>query len=273
MEQLLRALGRYRRAALYLTWISFLGILNFFLSVSGRRFYFFIGAFMPKAIFLYGKAIAGISGQIFLTGGAFLAICLCALYVYLRYRSAKSGRVLTVAAVLYGLDTAALFLFSLAGYGLPGLADTVLHVYVLTILVRGARAGWYLDRVMQSDTVRMQLASLLTGGTDMPVDAEGNTLPANGYDTIPLRPEEPKNAYLFHRRYGGMEIRVAFSPELTELSVNGMVYAECRGRWEPAHALSAVVSGHCICVGLCRGTSCPDMILEVDGREIDRFRR
>ncbi len=273
MEQLLRALGRYRRAMTFLTWISLLGAMNFFLCIGGRTLYFFIGTFLPTAVFLYGKSIAPTGGQVFLTGGIFLALCLCALYAYLRFRAGRRGRSMITAAVLYGADTVALTFFSLLGYGLPGLVDALLHAYALSVLVRGACAGAWLDRAMQSDSLREQMTSLMIQNEMAYVNGLENAVFQGASDTLPLRPAEPKNAYLFHHRFEELEIRVSFSAELTELSVNGMVYAECRGMWEPAHALSAVVGGHRISVGLCHGTSCADMVLEIDGREIDRFRR
>ncbi len=276
MQKSILALRRYKRGLFDLSVLALFGIVSFILTLTNASFYLVFSPFLPSGAYILGKAFSELFGlQILLTTGIFLSLCLLALFVWLRLFAGRRPRLMTAATVLYAIDTAALAAFSFwQGFGI-GKIDVLLHLLLLLSLIAAARAG----RILESmpEPTPEQLGEILLCAVPppegLPLGTEIGDAPPSAEDSLPLRPAVLRRRRFFDREIFDLHICVSRARGLTELAVNGEVYAEFRGIREFTYTLSATVNGHRITVRLLPGALYARMLLLVDGRLAGEIRR
>lgn len=270
MQELLLAIRSVRHGRTNLLFLSLLATVQFVLALTDASFYLFFSPSVPTLLYALGRVLGDRLGErALLTAAVFFSLCLLALWWYLALGTRRHIRTLTAGAVYYATDTALLAAFSLAtGYGV-GMADALLHLLALLFLIPSARAAGRLARAEREGLDAAAVCALLLSITPPPEGLAPGTPLADdspdGEDSIPLRPEVSRRRTLFDRTLLGLTIRVSRSFGLTELSVNGMVYAEQRGIRELAYTLTATVEGHRVTFRLYPSAFYARMILLVDG--------
>ena len=276
MQESILALRRYRRGLFHLSVLSLFAVVSFILALTDASFYLVFSPFLPTAAYLFGKILSELVGlRLLLTLGIFLSLCLLAAWVALRLLAGKRPYLLTVAAVLYALDTAVLLAFSLwQSFGI-GRIDALLHLLPLFSLIAAARAGRVLARLPAPtpEMIGEMLLAAVPPPEGLPLGTEIGDLPPDGEESTPLRAATARKRRFFDREIFDLHILVTRARGLTELIVNGSVYAEIRGLREVAYSLSATVGGHRITVRLLPGILHARMILLVDGRLAGEIRR
>ena len=276
MQKMLIAIRRYQRGVSDLTMLFLFGTVNLICALTGSSFYLLFAPFLPTLCFYGGRWLSeGLGVKGFLTAGIFLSLCMLAVWVLLRIRARGHYRVMSGAALLYAIDALALAAFSLATDFVTGLADSILHILPLLLLFRAAHAGRQLDRmpVPAPEVIEAALREMVLPPEGTPPGTVIGDDEPDATDTVPLRPEVRRRRYFFKNRIFGLSIHVARGRGVTELCVNGQVYAEVRGVVELAYSLSATVEGHRITVRLSPGGMYGRMILLVDGRLAAECRR
>ncbi len=276
MQRLLIEMRRQRRGLVDLFVIALFGAVNFILTLSDSSFTLILSPFFTTFVYSFLAALSRRLGETaVLTVGIFLGLCLSALWFFLWYYGRESRRVLLFATVLYGGDTLLLFLFSLRySYGI-GLADTLFHLYFLYTLLRAALAARRLEKSTppKLDEIEAMLGALMEDPEAAEIGDSVGDAPADATDTPPLREAVPRRRTLILTERCGLHIAVTRSYGLTELSVNGKVYAEQRGVFELAYTLTATVGGHRITVRFYPGNVRATMTLLLDGVLIERIHR
>ncbi len=276
MQRLLLDIRRHRRGITDLFVLALFGAVGLILALSESSFYLIFAPFAPRIVYEVFRAVSGEVGELtLLTVGIFLALCLAALWFFLWYYARRSRRALGLAAALYALDTLGLALFSFRTSYAYGMADTLFHLLALVSLLRALAAARRIETAPAPEAA--ELAAMLTSLAPLPPelspgDAVGDA-PADVADTVPLREAVPRRRVLFARQHEGLSILVTRSYGLTELTVNGKVYAEVRGVIELAYTLSATVEGHRITVRFHPGAFFATMLLIVDGCLVAVLRR
>ena len=276
MQRLILDMRRHRRGLGDLFALSLFGAVALILTFSKSGFYLVLAPFFPRLVYEVFFAVAGEVGEtVLLTVGIFLALCLTALWFFLWYGARRSHRILAVAAALYALDTVILAGFSFRTSYAYGMADTVFHLLALSSLFRAYHAARRIEAapVPAVEEITSMLASLAPLPADLAVGDSVGDAPPDEVDTLPLRDAVPRRRRFFDLTCEGMSILVVRSYGLTELIVDGRVYAEVRGVVELAYTLTATVGGHRITVRFCPGGFSASMLLTVDGRLVAKLRR
>ena len=275
MQSLLIAMRRYQRGISNLSILSLFGAVNLILALCDASFYLVFSPFLPTVSYLYGAVLAEVLGErALLTVGIFLALVLAASWLFLRVRAGRDHRMMWVATALYAVDTLVLALVSFGhGYGI-GQVDVFFHLLMLPSLVSASRAGGVIHRAPEPapEQVGEMLLTVAPPPEGLPLGTEVGDAPPEE-DSQPLRPAVPRRRKFFEVYLFGLRIEVLRSRGLTELSINGQVYAEMRGILELAYSLTATVEGHRITVRLAPGRLYGRMLLLVDGRLAGEMRR
>ncbi|MBQ2719794.1 MAG: hypothetical protein IJF73_06985 [Clostridia bacterium] len=276
MQRLLIEMRRYRRGLLDLFVIALFGAVNLILTLADSSFTLILSPFSTTFVFSFFEVLSRRLGRtVLLTLGIFLGLCLSALWFFLWYYASRRRRSLLLATVLYGSDTLLLLGFSLRYHYGVGLADTLLHLCFLYTLIRATVAHGRLDKSAAPAMAEVEgmLATLME---DPLAPALGDTVgdaPADATDTPPLREVSRRGRPLILAEWEGHTLLVTRSYGLTELIVDGKVYAEERGVYELAYTLTATVGGHRITVRFYPGNLRATMTLLVDGVLVSRIRR
>ncbi len=276
MQEVVIALRRYRRGAFYFSFVALFSLVEYILVLTNAKFHLFFSSFLPVFSFFLGKLFSvSLSEKLLLTAGIFISLCLLALLFYLRFKVNARPSVFLFVALYYLLDTLVLLGFALFCGDMVRLIDAVLHFFPLFSFLLAARAGHFLERVEEpTPAVMMEmLNTMLLPPEGLPAGAPVGDAEPDAEDSVPLREEAPRGRCLVAATLAGLDIRALRSYGLTELSVNGKVYAEQRGVLEVAYRLTATVEGHRITLQFSAGKLYGRLILLVDGRLLADVRR
>ena len=276
MQKLMIAMRRYGRGLADATVLALFGAVNLILALCDASFYLVFSPFLPTASYLLGAALAELLGsRTLLTAGIFFAFVTVAVWVFLRVRAARYHSAMWWITALYAVDTAVLALFSFGlDYGI-GRVDVFFHLLALFALFSAARAGGVIAKMPEPvpELLGEMLLTVAPPPEGLPLGTEVGDAPPDETDTRPLRAAVPRRKTFFRVHLFGLAILVTRSRGLTELSVNGQVYAEMEGLLELAYSLTATVEGHRVTVRLTPGRLYGRMILLVDGRLAGEIRR
>ena len=276
MQRLMIAMRRYGRGLADVSVLALFSAVNLILALCDASFYLVFSPFLPTAAYLYGAAFSeALGNRALLTVGIFFALVLVALWVYLRICAARRHGAMWWIAILYAVDTAVLAAFSFGnGYGI-GKLDVFFHLLALVSLLSAARAGSVITKTPEPlpELVGEMLLTVAPPPEGLPLGTEVGDAPPDETDTLPLRAAAPRRKTFFRVYLFDLAILVTRSHGLTELSVNGQVYAEMKGVLELAYSLTATVEGHRVTVRLTPGRFYGRMILLVDGRLAGEIRR
>ena len=237
MEQRDRASLAYKKARSNLLGMTILTAINIVLMMAEVNYYFSFSAIIPVSAFYLEES----TGETGLAAIGFIIAAVCiGLYFLCFIMSKKNSGWLIAALVLFSLDT--LFL-------LPALAGEIdsslvfclaFHAWVLYYLITGVVAGARLKQLPLVYEPEMVEAGIEygTGTAELPPSSVQDDLPIRAAENTVKRPK-----VLIHTQYEGMDILVRRTYGLTELIIDGYVYAERKGVMETPYILRATVKG------------------------------
>ena len=255
---------KYKAARTYLLIVILSTVVNLAFLTASEDSYMLFSAFIPYLIISLGMYMCGRfpddyytegwEDMPFLDNSFFIAmltvsVILMLLYLLAWLMSRKNrGGWLIFVLVLYGFDTLSVFL--LIDSPIDLLISLAFHAWVIYDLIVGIRA-WH------------KLKTL-------PPEEEAPSVEENDFYETPNSPilriadKEIKHRVLLQARAFDLDICYRRVKHTNELVINGNVYDEFTGVYEPAHALHAQINGHYVEAGY-NGTH---SIIAVDGNVI-----
>jgi len=195
--------------------------INILLAVANSDLYFLFSANIPRVLFYLGSGFSVTFGII----AAFIAI---SFYVVCWVLS-KNHRGWIVAALAFFIIDALILLWILFNFvyrvDFSLIIELVFFAVIMYHLISGTRA-WYSLRKMPPEDEQNEAESATS-------DLVNKTIPiAQMPLSMPIREASKKGRVLISQNYNNMEIIVKRALGVTELIVNGMVYAEKTGLHE-----------------------------------------
>ena len=123
-----------------LLFVLVLTLVNVGMILANSSMFFLFSVFVPYIVVMFGRNMdAGMFGS-YTTAALVIAVVIIVIFALCWLLSKKKHGLLTLAAVLFGLDTVALlfFTFVLAADPAGQIVDILLHIYVLVYLIRGS---------------------------------------------------------------------------------------------------------------------------------------
>lgn len=231
--------------------VAVLTFVNTLLIALNSGTVFTFSAYIPQlVIYIFADAAADLQVKNYLYIGAAIAILISLVYLSLWLVSKKKDAMIAAALVLFSIDTAVLLLDVIPYFDFIYIIDILFHGWVIFDLVMGVRSCSKLKKMSVQDNFVQQNsadADLYTPYSDGAADKSfQNHLTDFEYepqDNAPLRISENKGRVIVSAEYNGMNVEVRRSKGLTELIVNGKVYAEKKGIIETEYTIRARVSG------------------------------
>ena len=154
------------------------------------------------------------------------------------------------AADLFSIDTAVLLLDVIPYFDFSYIIDILFHGWVIFDLVMGVCSCSKLRKMSVQDNFVQQNSAASDfytpysdGAEDKSFQNHSTDFEYEPQDNAPLRISENKGRVIMSAEYNGMNVEVRRSKGLTELIVNGKVYAEKKGVIETEYTICARVSG------------------------------
>ncbi|MBE6939601.1 MAG: hypothetical protein E7457_02100 [Ruminococcaceae bacterium] len=249
---------RYQSGRADLLLVVIFTAVNTLLALVGSYTYFLFSSYPAYLFAMYGRQFWEITREpsALVTGGL-LAVLILAVYLVCWLLSKKHRVWLTVAAVVFVVDTVLVLVDLITGGEVGYLMDLAFHVWVLVMLIRGVLCS---RRAFEA--------------AEEPVC--GYTVPAGDtefYDASMGSPNSPclgdpqqENKYrvLVQADWNGYHIEARRSRGLTELVINGRLYGVKEGAVESFYVICARLNGHEFATRLA-GTL---QTIEVDGQMI-----
>ncbi len=255
------AMRRYQSARSNLLLVLIFGAVNMVLASMGSYTYFVFSDYAAYLLALIGRELYELSGNIvyllICLGGAVLAL----LPILLSWIFSKKHRGwLIVALVVLLIDTGLVVYDALSGEMIDFLVDILFHIWLVVSMILGISSGKQAMAEQEEPYAPAPRSVEEVEFHDASVVVQPNT-PALG-----MPQEERKFRVLLSTQHGGDTIEVRRSYGLTELVVNGKLYAQREGVMEGAYTLSARVSGKLIEAKQLPGGL---LTIEVDGVLVD----
>jgi len=240
--------SKFKKARGNLLTVLVLTVLNLLLAAFNVGINFPFSATAPQIIFEFGRSFAEeFQNNLFLGGFLVIAFIVIGLYFMCWIFSKRWRAFMLVALIFFSIDSLVLAaLLSTVEFEISYLLDVAFHGWVMLYLSSGAVA-WAKLRGVSADEWNAALQETAAATT---IDSNANdVLPQgeiNGSElinsgTIPLRADDKKGRILIASNYDGLQISMKRTRGLTELIVNGNVYAEATGLIETDYSLTANV--------------------------------
>ena len=287
MQEIEKLQKRLKTAKTSILIVAVFTIVNTVLIAANEDLSFLFSAYIPQLVAAIFAEIASEEHvPKLLWIGVAIAVVMSLVYLLLWVGSRKKDAFITVALVLFCIDTA-LFLVDIIAYiDASYVIAVVFHAWVIYDLIMGVSAYKKLKKL----SVQEGLDKATFGGEIDQNMAYTNpnaqndnynpyyAQPVNDYmqpqsvynppvraDSTPIRLSENKGRVIISAEYNGMNVEVRRSKGLTELIVDGKVYAEKTGIIETEYTLSARVSGVEFTTSM---TMTGMMFLFADGKQI-----
>jgi len=230
-------------------------LINVLLSLFNSTVTFLFSASFPWYVLEFGKTLAQeFDSSLLVTIAAIISFVAISLYG-ICYLLAKKHRIFILfALILFSLDTLFLLWTITLGFDASVLIDIAFHAWVMYYLIADTKA-WLDLKKAPSDDEEI---------------AEENDQAESGSNTEALRPESMKGRVILAQIVGSLDIKVKRLFGVTELIVNGMVYAEKKGIIESAYTLEARVENVPIQATM---DAAANMCLYVDGSLLEKKKR
>lgn len=235
-----QAAAKYRIARLNVMLMLAFTLINIVLLFAESDSFFLFSAMLPYLAVIFGTVIGGTGA---LVGGIAVAIVILGVYFVLWLFSKKKPDFMIPLLVLFILDTLCTLGFYLIAWDLSAVLNLIFHGWVIYYLAMGIRYGQKLKRLPEQQAQQAEPAT---------VDKASEKQTAVPFpDTPALREADltAKHRVLLAHEYPGYSICYRRVKRSNELVINGVVYAEYIALAERAHALRAIVGGHCIEAG------------------------
>lgn len=246
---------KYKTARNNLLLMLILTVVNIVLYVTGSDTMMLFSATVPY----FGIIIGSVSGsQAFLTFCICIAAAILILYLLCWILSKDHYGWMTVALVLFIIDTLAMIGMYFGLGEISGILDVVIHVWVLYYLIIGVKYGKQLKNMSDEpvDDIEMeQVAPSIDGEEVMhsPILRMADT-------TV-------KSRILLEADAAGHHICYRRVKRVNELVIDGYVYADVEMLMETAHALTAQMDGHVFQAGF---DGVAHSYIRVDGVQVAR---
>lgn len=183
----------------------------------------------------YYAVIFGVVLEVAPLGIGFAAVILILYFLCWLLSKKKSGW-MSVALVLFILDTLGMAGMYLLAEDFSGIMDALIHVWVLYYLIVGVSSGKKLKNIPEE--------------TEQTEVTEGEEAQVNDHSQ-PIRriEEDGKCRVLLECEYGGRRIVYRRVKSKNQLVINDYIYDELEMLIEPAHSLYANIDGHVYEVG------------------------
>lgn len=254
--------------------VAVLTIVNTVLIAVNADTVFTFSAYIPQLITAVFAELAleeGNNSLIFI--GAAISIFIALIYVAIWQGSKKKDSLITVSLVLFSIDSGVLLFDAVSYFDVSFIIDIFFHGWVIFDLIMGVSSYSKLKKMPEELRVLQQNEEQTGYYNPVPMGTDANNnapyQPA-GFeneqaDSTPIRISENKGRAVISAEYNGMNVEVRRSRGLTELIVDGKVYAEQKGIVETEYTLYAKVSGVLFSVTM---TVQSVMFLYADGQEI-----
>ena len=276
MQRFLLEMRHYRRGIGDLSLIALFGVVSLVLTLTDSTFTLILAPFLPTLAISLADVLSARLGIVsIMTVGIFFSLCVTAAWFFLCYYAKRHSAVMIAATALYAADLLVLFVFSVTSSYAFGMTDSALRLFLLLPMIRASVAAVRIGRMPPPDPTELErmMQNLVPVPNDARIGDSVGDLPPEESDSLPLRDAVPRRRTFFDARLFDMHITVVRSRGLTELCVDGKVYAEAVGVVELFYVLSATVSGHRITARFVPGSFSATMILTVDGYLLGRLRR
>lgn len=242
---------KYKASRIYLLIVTLATALNLVFLLANDDYYILFSAFIPYLIVSLGMYMCGRFPDDYYTEGwedtpfldnSFLIVTLIISFVLFllyilawRMSSKNRGGWLIFALVLFGFDTISLFL--LIDSPIDLLISLAFHALAIYELIVGIRAWCKLKALPPEE------------------ESENPSVEENDFYEIPnstilrIADKEIKHRVFLQARAFDLDICYRRVKHTNELVINGNVYDEFIGVYEPAHALQAQINGHYIEAG------------------------
>lgn len=257
---------KYKASRIYLLIVTLATALNLAFLLANDDYYILFSAFIPYLIVSLGMYMCGRFPDDYYTEGwedtpfldnSFLIVTLIISFVLFllyilawRMSSKNRGGWLIFALVLFGFDTISLFL--LIDSPIDLLISLAFHALAIYELIVGIRAWCKLKALPPEE------------------ESENPSVEENDFYEIPnstilrIADKEIKHRVFLQARAFDLDICYRRVKHTNELVINGNVYDEFIGVYEPAHALQAQINGHYVEAGYTGMHS----VISVDGNII-----
>ena len=233
MTERQRIQQKYSTSRANLLLVIILTVVNIVLFLAGSDSMLLFSASIPYFAVVFGWALD------ILPMGIIVAVIALVLYLVSWIFSKKKPGWMTVALVLFILDTLGMLGMYLLMEDVSGILDVLIHAYVLYYLIVGVSSAKKLKNLPEEEEISAEIPA-----GDIPVDA--TPLPST-----PLRRigEEEKFRVLLEAEYGSHKVVYRRIKRTNQLVIDNYIYDEVEMLIESAHALSAIIDGHQYVVG------------------------
>jgi len=228
-------LSHFESARKNLLSVVIFSTINLVLTLLNANIHMLFSASIPELAFDFSRIFSvEYQNDAIAVGGFALALIVIGLYLACWLLSKNTRVFMLFALIFFGIDTLVFlaFVFFL-GFDTSYILDIAFHGWILIFLIRGTMAWSKLRRLSPEE-----MAAGSAGG--LQESADGSMNPER-IETAPLRVDDKKGRILISAEYEGLQISMKRSRGLTELIVNGNVYAEVKGTIERQYSLSAIV--------------------------------
>lgn len=233
MQSRINAEKNFTKSRNNLLAVVLFSLVNVVLTLFNAEISFLFSATFPMVSIGFGTALFEETGSnVFMIIGIIIALISIAFYGLCFLLSKKNKAFILVAFVFFVMDTLLLILFIVIAFDASILLDIVFHAWILYYLIIGVKASSDLKKMPPEEA---QDAAAL--------DLPQHTQTEAGRQSVALRPESEKGRVLLSQEFQNLSIVVKRAYGVTELIVNGMVYAEQTGVMETSYALEANVEG------------------------------
>ena len=231
--------------------IGALTIINTVLIAFNADVVFTFSAYVPQFVtWLFMDIAADLQVKRYLYIGIAIAILMGLIYVGIWFGAKKKNGFVVAALVLFCLDSAVLLYDVIVYADASFIIDIVFHIWAIVELVLGVGACVKLKKLPPQEQPSVQQYSVDPAQADCynPVpqnnmQTEMNENSAFYAESPIIRMSENKGRVSLSAQYNGMNVEVRRSKGLTELIVDGKVYAEKEGVLETEYTIYARVSG------------------------------
>ena len=201
---------------------------------------FLFSAKVPEIIIQIGMVAYGISERgAILFAAAVISFAIIIIYFSCYVLSKKRRAFILVALIMFSVDFLFLIWTLTLGFDAGILIDFAFHVWVMYYFIIGTKAWADLKKMPPEE--EMAENENREGQAEYEEYTEENDVPKALVNTVPLREQSPKGKVVISQTYRDLEIVVKRSFGVTELIVNGMVFAEQKGVLEAAYVLDVCV--------------------------------
>ncbi|MDE6659071.1 MAG: hypothetical protein K2K01_03010 [Eubacterium sp.] len=244
MQDIEKLKKRINTAKTSIILVAVLTIANTILIAVNADMVFTFSAHVPQLVtFMFSEIAVEMQEKSYLYIGIAIAILMSLIYVALWLGAKKKNSFMVVALVLFSIDSAVLLYDLLLAFDASFIIDIAFHAWVIYDLILGISAYSKLKKIpaeeLQQNVEQAEYYSPLPQNTD-------NSAVNQAYepvDSAPIRISENKGRVIMSVDYQGMNVEVRRSKGLTELIVDGKVYAEKKGILETEYTIGARVSG------------------------------